>query len=277
MAARVGIVVVHYGRKDLTERCVASVEAISYRDFRIQVIDNDEVNRGFAGGANVGIRAVLQDAAVNYILVLNNDAFLAPEALAEMVKTAEEKQADMVAPVVLRASDRQVESMGLKVNSAWLGFNRANSQDGDLLCPVGCATLYSRELLEAVERDGEYFDEDFFMYGEDTDLGLRARALGFTCAVAENARVFHEGSASAPDTSAPMYLGHRNNMWYIAKNVGLKHVWQWPVIAAGQIASLLWLTLRGDGKVIWKAKWDGLKGLSKMWRKRKNRAIDDHH
>lgn len=268
MAARVGIVVVHYGRKDLTERCVASVEAGTYKDFRIEVVNNNEINRGFAGGANAGIRAVLQNPEVKYILVLNNDVFIAPEALMEMMKTAENEGVDMVAPVVRKKSSGQIESLGLKINFAWLGFNRKNSQDGELLCPSGCAALYSRRLIEDISVRGQFFDEDFFMYGEDTDVGLRARGQGYHCALAEDAVVYHEGSASAVDSSLPMYLGHRNNVWYIAKNISLVNWHQWPTISAEQIVSLAWLTLRGDGKIIWKAKYDAMKGLSKMVRKR---------
>lgn len=268
MGARVGIVVVHYARRDLTQQCLVSVRTSSYQDFRIEVVDNDEVNRGFAGGANAGIRAVLQDQEVKYILVLNNDAWLTPEALEEMVKTAEEGRTGMIAPVVLRASDNHIESMGLKMNLAWLGFNRGNSQGGNLLCPSGSAALYSRKLIEDISVNGQFFDEDFFMYGEDTDVGLRARALGYRCALAEGAVIHHEGSASAPNSALPMYLGHRNNVWYIAKNISLKYWHHWPAILVGQVASLAWLTLRGDGKVIWKAKHDAFKGLPRMWRKR---------
>ncbi len=272
MGARVGVVIVHFKHSDLTARSVASVEASTYCDFTIQVIDNDEINRGFAGGANEGIRTVLADPRVQYVLVLNNDVWLDSEALGYMAKAAQEKNVDMAAPVVLKASDGSIDRVGLRLNSAWLGFNRVNLDDGDIFCPSGCAALYSRELLEAVEQDGQYFDEDFFMYGEDMDLGLRARVLGFECAVAEKATVWHEESAAA-DKAAALYLGHRNNVWYIAKNAGLKHFWQWPAILAGQAASLAWLTLRGDGKIIWKAKYDALKGLPKMWRKRELSGI----
>ncbi|MEK7556932.1 MAG: glycosyltransferase family 2 protein, partial [Patescibacteria group bacterium] len=234
MAARVGVVVVHYKNWDVTRRCVASVQASTYKNFGTQVVDNDKINRGFAGGANVGIRAVLQDSAVDYVLVLNNDAQLEPPALTEMMKTPQETGAGMVAPVVRRVSNNAIESMGLRINSARLGFNRRSASDGQLLCPTGAAALYSRKLIEDVSRDGKFFDEDFFMYGEDTDVGLQARALGYQCVLAEKAVVFHEGSASASNTSAPMYLGHRNNVWYIAKNISKKYWYQWPAIVAGQ-------------------------------------------
>lgn len=265
MAARVGVVVVHFIDWDITRRCLASIQASTYKECHVEIVDNDERNRGFAGGANEGIRKVLQDAAVKYVLVLNNDAWLVPEALAEMVKTAQEKEVDMVAPVVRQASDKHIESMGLKINVTWLGFNRRNSQDGELLCPSGCAALYSRRLIEDISRNGQFFDENFFMYGEDTDVGLRARARGYRCVLAEDAVVYHEGSASAPNSFLPLYYGHRNNVWYIAKNMAPRYWHYWPAILAGQLASLVWLTLRGDWKTVWKAKYDALMGLPKIW------------
>lgn len=267
----VGVVVVHFGNWELTQRCVKSVEGSAYRDFQIEVVDNDTINRGFAGGANVGIRKALLNSRVEWVLVLNNDTRLEKAALEAMIRTAEDSGTDMVAPWVCQEKSGEVDRLGIVLGKSYLGFNMTRDDAGEPMCPSGCAALYSRRLLEAVAQGGQYFDEDFFMYDEDADLGWRASRLGFRCCLAREAVVHHMGSASSyPRADLPLYLGHRNNVWRIVKNVPrgqfVRHL---PWIAAGQAASLLWLTFQGKGRLIWRAKRDALAGLPLMWRKRR--------
>jgi GT2 family glycosyltransferase len=85
----------------------------------------------------------------------------------------------------------------------------------DTLCPSGCAALYRREMLE----ESGSFDEDFFLYCEDTDLGLRARRLGWGCRYAAAARVRHHYSRTAgPASALKAYFVERNRLWVALKN-----------------------------------------------------------
>jgi GT2 family glycosyltransferase len=78
----------------------------------------------------------------------------------------------------------------------------------------GGATAYRKDVWQALGG----FDEDFWMYLEDVDLGFRARLLGCEVLFAPKARVYHRLSASGGDTLASYYVG-RNTIWLIAKNM----------------------------------------------------------
>jgi GT2 family glycosyltransferase len=89
------------------------------------------------------------------------------------------------------------------------------AQAEDVLLPSGCAALYRRAMLE--QTGG--FDEDFFLYVEDTDLGLRARWAGWACEYAPDAVVDHHYSHSAGAASfLKAYYVERNRLFMIVKN-----------------------------------------------------------
>lgn len=230
-------------------------------------------NLGFAGGNNVGIRYALISKC-DYVFILNNDTVVKEEALTEMIKIIlQNPKLGMVAPVVYHYHQPDlIDRLGIVLTKAGLGYDRKSKTDGPLLCPSGCAALYSRTLLLAIACNDEYFDEDFFAYCEDMDLGIRAQLRGFEAALADRAIIFHKGGRSlgGPGSKTSIYLGHRNTIWTIAKNypanVLIRNI-LWIIL--GQIGGLiknfghpqLWVVVRG--------KVDGVKGLRKMCLKRK--------
>ena len=78
------------------------------------------------------------------------------------------------------------------------------------------------ELLRAIHQaTGEYFDEHFFCYAEDTDLAWRAVLLGYRAAYAEDALVYHKGSISSggPNSDFVLYHGIRNSLFVLVKDI----------------------------------------------------------
>lgn len=287
------IVVLNWRGWGHTIECLQSLRVITYPDYRVIVVNNgsggddshhlrqwlrtgelleNEENRGFAGGNNVGIRHALKDSEVEYVLILNNDTVVEPRFLTEMVEVTRSKSVDMVSPKVLSYSDRKtVDRLGLLVSKALLCYDMKRWEGREPFCPSGCAALYSRRLLKDIEVDGEYFDEDFFAYSEDIDLGLRAVLRGYRAALANNAVVYHKGSASTSFQSPfATYHCHRNTVWYLAKSVPAA-TWRrhffW--IIAGQTLVVISNVRRGRGLLVLKAKLAGLHGVPKMLRKRR--------
>ena len=222
-------------------------------------------NLGFAGGNNVGIRYALS-RDFDYVFLLNNDAVVTQNALNEIVADAlKNPQAGMVAPRVFKYRNPDViDRLGLVIAKSGFACDRQQDDDGPLLCPSGCAALYSRAMLSAIVCEGQYFDEDFFMFCEDSDLGLRAQLKGFNAVLSENAVVFHKGGGS-PGT----YFLHRNTIWAIIKNFPLKlllknSLWILMVQIGGLIKALN--STRRDA--VLKGKADGIRGIRKMWAKR---------
>jgi GT2 family glycosyltransferase len=229
-------------------------------------------NRGFAGGNNVGIRWALARGA-EFVFLINNDAIAEPNVLAELVAQAgRESGVGMVAPTVVSYADPSVvDRQGIVLTKAGLPYERKSAADGPLLCPDGCAALYSRALLLSVACGSEYFDEDFFAYGEDVDLGLRARHRGFSAALVEHAVVYHKigGSQGGPLSPMSVYLRHRNTIWMLAKDFPFRClVKNAPWILAGQLGTLAWNLLGPGWRPVLKGKIDGARGILRMWRKR---------
>ncbi len=290
---KVVVVVLNWNGWEDTVQCLRSLQAVTYPNMDVVVVDNgsgpadvaeigrwtprvtlieNHRNLGFSGGNNVAIRRALGDPRTDYVLVLNNDVLVEPDFLDHMIATAVQQDAGMVSPTVLSLSDRtSVDRLGIVISAALLGYDMKRWEGREPFCPSGCCALYHRELLAAVELDGEYFDEDFFAYAEDVDLGMRAVVRGFRGALAPQAVVYHKGSASTHIRSPfSQFHGHRNTIWYIVKSVPtailVRHL-HWIVL--GQLLPLVVNAARGRFLFLLRAQLAGLWGIPHMLRKRR--------
>jgi GT2 family glycosyltransferase len=200
---------------------------------RVRVITNDG-NVGFGAAVNQGILA--SDAP--FIATLNDDAVADPRWLEKLVKAAEaRREVGMCASEVRMADTGMLDSAGMLIAIDGSSRQRGHgeppekfAESRDALCPSGSAALYRRTMLDEIG----WFDEDFFLYCEDTDLGLRARWAGWECAYVPGAVVDHRYSHSAGRaTPLKAYLVERNHFYVAIKNL------PWPMILFVKIASLL--------------------------------------
>jgi GT2 family glycosyltransferase len=103
-------------------------------------------------------------------------------------------------------------------------------QPAEVLFPDGAAALYRRSMLE----DVGLFDEAFFAYGDDADLGLRGRLAGWNCIYVPGALVMHIHSATAGKFSAlKAFLIERNRIFVAVKNFPL------PLLAISPVFTLV--------------------------------------
>ena len=117
------------------------------------------------------------------------------------------------------------------------------------------------------------FDEDFFCYVEDIDLGFRLRLMGHRCLLVPGAVVHHIGSTTSGGRHSDfaLYHGHRNLVWTFVKDMpGILFWLLLPLHVSLNLISIIWFALQGRGGVLWRAKRDALLGLPKMWRKRQH-------
>ena len=238
----VSVIVVNWNGLDYLPGCLDSLAAQSYPALDVIVVDNGSTdgsieylrsrqaervqlleqpgNLGFAGGNNVGIRA----SKGAYVALLNNDAEADPEWVAALVAAAEGDPAvGMCASriYVWRRPDL-LDGAGLIVSGDGIGRGRGRlEEDGeryqreaDVLLPSACAALYRRAMLDEIG----LFDEDFFAYCEDTDLGLRGRIAGWRCRYVPGAIARHRYSRST-DAHSPFKAFHveRNRIWVVMK------------------------------------------------------------
>ena len=115
------------------------------------------------------------------------------------------------------------------------------------------------------------FDEDFFSYMEDVDLGFRLRLHGHCCLYVPGAIVYHLGSASlGAKSDFALYHFHRNLVWMFVQNMPPSQFWlHLPAHILANLIYPIYLTMCGRGRVISRAKWDALCGRPRALRKRR--------
>ncbi|MBP1595323.1 MAG: glycosyl transferase, family 2 [Acidobacteria bacterium] len=237
----VSVVVVNWNGMAYLAECLDSVGSQSYPSVELVAVDNgstDEsgrwlreacrgrwkvvelpANLGFAGGVNAGIRV----SSGEFIALLNNDAVADRDWLAHLVDSTKDPGVGMVASKILFYERREViDKVGHLLYPDGLNRGRGAGEldrgqfdrNDEIFFPDGCAALYRRSMLAEVG----LFDERFFAYGDDADLGLRARWRGWNCRYAPAAKVFHRHSRSLGKYSPfKAFLVERNRLWVSVK------------------------------------------------------------
>jgi len=190
----------------------------------VRVIESRH-NVGFAGGCNIGIRAALQGGAP-FVLLVNSDVVLAPDAVGSLLRAIEQRTDIGVAgPVLLsREEPDHVSSAGISFSlrtgrmrhrAAGRRFSALGSADVRGVEAVsGCVMLIRREVFEKIG----LLDEAYFFSFEDIDFCLRARDAGFETVCVQDARAYHEGARSIGRRSARrVYFGTRNHLRLAAR------------------------------------------------------------
>ncbi|HET7294321.1 MAG TPA: glycosyltransferase [Vicinamibacteria bacterium] len=228
-AGRVGVVVVNHGRPEDTAAAVGSALDPTL-DPVVVVVENGPSpepalpagvellrlaeNRGFAAGANAGLRR-LRERGCDRALLLNNDARLEPGALRRLAEAVEDEGLAAAGPVVLRA-DGRVESRGLRIDTRWgrarlVGHGeRDTPSEGRVAAEAlsGAAVMLRLNALDAVGA----LDEDYFHAFEDAEWCLRARRAGLSLAVVLGARVRHASAATLGASADRLYYAARNHL-----------------------------------------------------------------
>lgn len=294
----ISIIIVTYNSADYISNCLARLKAQTYRDFEVILIDNRstdnsmeildsaqeqlsltliqlENNIGFAAANNLGA----SKAKGHWLATLNPDAFPEPDWLANLVTTATENPGCFFASRLIQASHPSwLDGEGDAYHISGVAWRRGHgSLVGELpvhkcelievFSSCAAAALYPRTAF--LELGG--FDEGFFAYHEDVDLGFRLRLHGLRCLYAPAAVVFHQGSASmGKESDFVIYHGHRNLVWTYFKNMPLVLLLLFlPLHLAMNFYFLFSFGLKGRGAIIWEAKKDALIGLAEVLSKRK--------
>jgi GT2 family glycosyltransferase len=283
-APLISVIIPNFNGAAYLETCLQSLMQQTYQHFEVLVVDNasrdhsvevvhrvapkarilpQEYNLGFAAAVNEGVRA----AAGDWIAVLNNDTETACEWLAECVAAiGRHPDASFLASRILDSNRRQlIYSAGDCFLRAGIGYRRGQElPDGSefgseiqVFSCCGCAALYHKATLQK----NHGYDEQFFAYLEDVDLGLRLQAAGARGYYVPAARVFHLGGATSGGEFAPLAvrLRSRNSILLLLKSVPWQVLWRClPMILVAQVFWFgraivhrrLWSYLRGLAGVI---------------------------
>ena len=287
------------------QECVQSLGRQTRQDFAVIVVDNsgkglvrrngaapgarvieNPRNAGFGGAINQGIGAT----ATPYVATLNDDAVAHPLWLEALLGAIERRpDVGMCASQVRFFGEERLDSAGMLVardgSSKQRGHGRLPEDfpvTEEVLFPSGSAALYRRAMLEQVGG----FDESFFLYCEDTDLGLRARWAGWKCLYVPLAVVEHHYSHSAGGASpVKAYYVERNRLFVLAKNYPAGMLAAAPLVTLARYLWHAWYILQGRGAAArfraeghsgWKMIWYAIRAHAalpahavRLWRKRR--------
>ncbi len=305
----ISVIIVNLNGEKYLRDCLAALSAQTFRDFEVIVVDNgsqdrsldlvrDEFewvkvipldeNTGFARGNNVGFEA----SSGRYIATLNNDTVVDRDWLGALVEAAgADERVGMVASKILLGNEgNQLDSAGMLVYPDGMTRQRGRGEPDDgrfdeaeeILFPSACAALYRREMI----KETGFFDEDFFSYCEDADLGLRARLAGWKAVMAPGAVVRHLYSQTGGKYSDfKAYHVERNHVWVLLKNLPLSYLFLFPFYTAWRYIIQVYGLFSGRGSVarfaetagkgrlfsiVGRAYRDAFIGLPRTLRKRRN-------
>jgi GT2 family glycosyltransferase len=282
----ISVVVVNWNRKELLRACLNSLGRQRDVEFETIVVDNGSVdgsadlaerefaarvirnpdNRGFCAANNQGIAA----ARGEFIALLNNDAEAEPGWLAALHSacTAASDVGMAASKVLVWEDPSRIDKAGHLIFPD--GQNRGRGagaldrgqfdQEEEALWPDGCAAIYRRKMLDEIGG----FDEDFFAYGDDAELGLRARIAGWRCIYTPRAVVKHHRGATMGKASADrLALIERNRVLLALKLFPWSLLWLNPFFFAVRLAAGIAAAGRNAGDT---AHFPGLRGkLSMAW------------
>lgn len=228
----------------------------NYPEFKL--IENKE-NLGFAKAVNLGIKSSKSE----YIFLLNNDTELEKDCISNLLKCIEEDDNIFaVSSKMIQYYDRnKMDNAGGEYSIlGWtklIGYGKSNqlyNNKSEIFSACAGAALYRRSVFDKIG----LFDENFFAYMEDGDIGYRARINGYKSIYCPKAIIYHIGSASSGSryNKFKIRLAARNNVYVPLKNM------PWPQLAINSIFLLIGFFIKylfflrlGYGKVY----LDGLK------------------
>ncbi|HTE06415.1 MAG TPA: glycosyltransferase family 2 protein, partial [Planctomycetota bacterium] len=177
-------------------------------------------NHGFAGGVNVGVEACQGEVLV----FLNTDMRVEVNWLRELVAPIITREADCTSSLTLSWNGQVVNFGGSAMNFHGIGWQVGmNDPDidryrkpGDTLFACGGSMAIRRDVYERAGR----FDEDFFAYYEDVDLGFRLWVLGYRVMYVPSSVAYHHHMSTSRriDVHKIRLLQMRNPLWLIYKN-----------------------------------------------------------
>lgn len=293
-SSEIAVVIVNYNSGAFLRSCLESLVNQERSPTRTIVVDNGSSDRsqacvsdfgpkfkllqksrnlGFAAAANVGVRAADN---CEWVACLNPDAFARPDWLAELAQGVDaETDCRMFASLLMMHGDLgRCDGAGDNYHLGGLPWRRFHGRCYDarrvrkteVFSACAGAALYHRPTFLALGG----FDEDFFCYLEDVDLGFRFRLAGYRCVFLPNAVVDHVGSATTGKGSDfQVYHGHRNLLWTYLKNMpGSLLLISLPLHLAINLAGICKYAFRGRLRLVLRAKIDGLRALPSVLRKR---------
>lgn len=295
----ISIIIVNYNGKKWLKNCLDSLEKQTFKKFEIVLVDNDSsdnsvsfvkkhypkvkivqntTNRGFAGGNNDGLPAAKGD----YILLLNNDTWSPPDFLINFIKAFDEhpKAGCVQSKMVLLKNPKKLDVVGSFWTDSSFLYHYGFGKDADLpeynkAMPVfsnkGASVMIPRKVIDKLG----LFDDDFWLYYEETDFNHRLWIAGYECWYWPKAVVHHAGGGTTIrfDNSLIQFHNFKNKLMSFLKNFETGNLLTIvPIyLILNILISFIWLVL-GKPKhfaALYKSIWWNIVHYKAIMRKRK--------
>ena len=296
---KVAVIIINWNTYQLTFNCLKSLEACTYQNLKIFLVDNGSVdgsgdkiytefpqlnyiknttNLGFSGGNNGAIKQALKQD-FDYVLLLNSDTEVTPNFLDHLVNRMEADQTlAAVQPLILNYGKRDtIWNAGGTLNTffGWtMTRKKGNVYTKDLSIDKftdwisGCSILVKTDVIKEVG----LLDVRFFAYFEDVDWSIRMKAKDYQLGLEPKSMIYHHESGSSKKnnrskegTLSPYahYLNVRNHIYLIKKQAFFfNKIGPWIYQIYKISAYLLYFILRGrieKLKMVWRGLIDGMK------------------
>lgn len=278
MNPRVAIIVLTWNQRELTLDCLDSLVDLDYPTDRLEVIvvDNNSAdgtaqairkqfpqvmvlengeNLGFADGNNVGIRHAMSGSA-EYVMLLNNDTVVEAKLLQRLIAVAEsDERAGIVTPKIYYYDvPERIWCAGASIDLRTSASQRLRADEYDrgqdenvqeVAFASGCAICVKRAVIEQIG----LLDSRFFIYYEETDWCMRARAADWRILYVPDARLWHKVSAAMGTASpATEYYMNRNALLFLAKHrQGLPHFGSLMLVCGRSLLAVAAYSVKPEG------------------------------
>jgi GT2 family glycosyltransferase len=264
----VSVIVVDYHGSDVLEKCLQSVVLSSYPALEVIVVDNaNDVdtkriskkfgvtllisgsNIGYSGGNNFGV----EHAHGEFVLFLNNDATLHPDAISRLVEEANRSKATLCVPKIFIMSNPGVlNSAGIQIHMAGFGILRGcgekdlgqyDKNEGNCF-PHGACLFASKKGFQNLG----CFDKHFFAFNEDTDLGWKALLMGRNVRYVSSAIVYHEWGHTydVNQEAGKIFVAERNRLIMVLTNYQRRTlILLLPVLILAECSTLAYCLVQG--------------------------------
>ncbi len=296
-ANKVSIIIVTYNSSEVIIGCLQSLAHQVRKGFDVIIVDNDStdettklieniiphleytvnliksnVNTGFAGGCNEGLKHALGE----FIALLNPDARVEDKWLEELIKPMDIPGIGICASKMFVAGQDAIDSAGDGFSSLLKGYKQGEGKTSSIYNKPGyifgaCAgaALYRRKMIDEIG----FMDEDFFLIYEDVDLSFRAQISGWKVYYVPTAIVNHQVRFSIGHNSdLAIYYSLRNSGYVRIKNIPLRiFIRCFPSYLLGTIGDIIYFALKYRKiRLYVKAKLAVLKNISTLLNKRKS-------
>ncbi len=245
---KVSVIILHFGDISTTKSSIESLEKFKKKYSNLIVVNNDPQidiqstelsdknrvlinsgkNLGFAGGVNLGIKHALSKNS-SHIAIINNDTSISSDFLSPVLDVMQnDKKIGIAAPLIqFQENGKKQFDYGGSISNLigrTIHDNRktaANKLVKEVDYVSGCCMIIKREVFEKIG----YFDEKFFLYYEDTDFCLRAKAAGFKVVVVPEVQINHQLSKTVGIKSGVKLY----NLVKSGRYFGKKHIKSFPL------------------------------------------------